>query len=58
MKKQIAHILFYFPQIITYLLGRCNWTNASGHVDLFNGKEVEGHGYFNECGMAMLYKLK
>lgn len=36
----------------------CNWANASGHVDLFNGKEVEGHGYFNKCGMAMLYELK
>lgn len=36
----------------------CNWTDASGHIDLFNGKEVEGHGYFNKCGMATLYELK
>lgn len=41
-----------------FIFTDCNWTNASGHVDLFNGKEVEGHGYFNEYGIAMLYKLK
>lgn len=36
----------------------CEWDDASGHVDLFDGKEVEGHGYFDECGIALLYELK
>lgn len=36
----------------------CNWRNATGHVDLFNGKTVEGHGYFDFCEAAILYELK
>lgn len=36
----------------------CNWNNAAGHIDLFNGKEVEGKGYFNRCGTAVLYEIK
>ncbi|WP_418986686.1 type VI secretion system amidase effector protein Tae4 [Bacteroides heparinolyticus] len=36
----------------------CGWSDASGHIDLFNGKEVEGQGYFNKCGTVLLYELK
>ncbi|AKU70285.1 type VI secretion system amidase effector protein Tae4 [Prevotella fusca] len=36
----------------------CCWSDATGHVDLFNGKEVEGSAYFNECGTVVLYELK
>ena len=36
----------------------CEWNDASGHVDLFDGKEIEGHWYFDEWGIALLYELK
>lgn len=36
----------------------CEWSDASGHIDLFNGRIVEGHEYFNDCGIALLYELK
>ena len=36
----------------------CNWSDATGHIDLFNGQEVEGKGYFNKCDTAILYEIK
>lgn len=36
----------------------CGWSDASGHIDLFNGKEVESQEYFNRCGKVLLYELK
>ncbi len=36
----------------------CNWADATGHIDLFNGEKVESHDYFGTCGTAMLYVLK
>lgn len=35
----------------------CGWTDASGHVDLFDGKNVEGLDYFARCTNAELYVL-
>ena len=66
LSHYFARIKHLAPSQVGQLIGKkgiiiftdCNWTNASGHVDLFNGKEVEGHGYFNECGMVTLYGLK
>lgn len=34
----------------------CNWSDASGHVDLFNGEKVEGKAYFTDCGDVELYE--
>lgn len=36
----------------------CNWSDATGHVDLFDGKKVEGHDYFSTCGDVELYVLQ
>lgn len=36
----------------------CNWSDASGHVDLFNGEKVEGKAYFTDCGNVELYVLQ
>ena len=36
----------------------CNWSDASGHVDLFNGEKVEGKAYFTDCGDVELYVLQ
>nr|WP_256374694.1 hypothetical protein [Prevotella sp. HMSC073D09] len=36
----------------------CEWDDAAGHIALFDGKEGEGNGYFDGCGMALLYELK
>ncbi|KXB79951.1 hypothetical protein HMPREF1860_00456 [Prevotella amnii] len=39
----------------------CHWSDATGHIDLFNGKEVEskkGNDYFAPCNTALLYILK
>ena len=38
------------------VFGDCNWTNATGHVDLFNGTVVEGDDY-PSCGIVTLYVL-
>ena len=35
----------------------CNFSTATGHVDLYNGNEVEGTGYFNECSTYTLYQF-
>ncbi len=37
---------------------QCNWSDAYGHVDLFNGTAVEGHEYFDRSGSVVLYELK
>ncbi len=36
----------------------CNWSDASGHVDLFNGEKVKGKAYFTDCGDVELYVLQ
>lgn len=36
----------------------CNWSDASGHVDLFDGTKVEGKAYFTDCGYVELYVLQ
>lgn len=33
----------------------CGWGDATGHVDLFDGSQVEGTDYFNTCSSAVLY---
>ena len=33
----------------------CNWVDASGHVDLYNGGIVEGHDYSLGCNKVFLY---
>ena len=35
----------------------CTFQDASGHVDLYNGNEVEGKGYFDECNIYTLYTI-
>lgn len=40
------------------IFDNCGWNDASGHIDLFDGKKVEGHGYWNDCTLAILYELK
>ena len=35
----------------------CSFDDASGHVDLFDGNEVVGKGYFDECRQYTLYKF-
>ncbi len=38
----------------------CNWSDATGHVDLFNGTRVESNegDYFGRCSQAELYVIK
>ncbi|WP_244863893.1 T6SS effector amidase Tae4 family protein [Hallella multisaccharivorax] len=39
----------------------CQWSNATGHVDLFNGTKVEskkGNDYFAPCNAETLYTMK
>lgn len=39
----------------------CNWSDATGHVDLFNGIQCEyeeANDYFNNCNSELLYTLK
>jgi hypothetical protein len=36
----------------------CSFSDAFGHVDLFDGNEVVGKEYFNECNSLTLYKFK
>lgn len=36
----------------------CGWSDATGHVDLFDGKKVEGYDYFSKCNNAELYVLQ
>ena len=39
----------------------CNWSDATGHVDLFNGIQCEyeeANDYFNKCNSELLYTLK
>jgi len=35
----------------------CNFSNATGHVDLFDGTSVEGSEYWGRCGKAILYVI-
>ena len=35
----------------------CTFSDATGHLDLFNGREVEGHAYFKECNFYTLYQF-
>lgn len=39
----------------------CNWSDSTGHVDLFNGIQCEykkANDYFNNCNSELLYTLK
>lgn len=35
----------------------CNWSDATGHADLFNGNNVEWKDYNEECNTKILYKI-
>ena len=35
----------------------CTFSDATGHLDLFDGSEVEGHAYFKECNSYTLYQF-
>jgi hypothetical protein len=35
----------------------CGWGDASGHIDLYDGTDVEDHDYSTECGKITLYVL-
>ncbi len=39
------------------IFSNCNFSDATGHVDLFNGSSVEGSDYFGNCRTATLYEL-
>lgn len=45
---------FYGKKGIIIFSG-CGWGDATGHVDLFDGSQVEGTDYFNTCSNAVLY---
>ncbi|GHT13521.1 hypothetical protein FACS189426_18550 [Bacteroidia bacterium] len=36
---------------------KCGWGDASGHIDLYDGKNVEDHDYSTTCGQVILYVL-
>ena len=40
--------------IIVFL--SCNWADAAGHIDLFDGTKVEGCAY-TMCSTVILYKM-
>ena len=35
----------------------CNWSDATGHADLFDGNNVEGNDYSDNCKTKILYKI-
>jgi len=35
----------------------CSWTDATGHIDLFDGKKVVGTDYSSECNSKTLYEF-
>jgi hypothetical protein len=35
----------------------CGWSDAAGHVDLYNGNKVEDHDYSTNCHKVTLYEL-
>lgn len=35
----------------------CGWSDATGHIDLFDGTKVESHDYSSQCGNIELYIL-
>lgn len=38
------------------IFSSCNWEDATGHIDLFNGTSVEGQEY-SMCGNVLLYEI-
>jgi hypothetical protein len=40
------------------VFGNCGWSDATGHVDLFDGSDVEGSDYTSSCGEMNLYVLE
>ena len=46
---------------VVIVFNDCNWSDATGHVDLFNGIQCEyedANDYFNNCNSELLYTLK
>ena len=35
----------------------CTFSDATGHLDLYNGNEVEGTGYFDRCNSYTIINL-
>ena len=35
----------------------CGWSDATGHLDLWNGSSCSGHCYWDQCGSASLWTL-
>lgn len=38
------------------IFSSCNWDDATGHIDLFDGSKVEGQAY-SMCGNVRLYEI-
>lgn len=36
----------------------CGWSDATGHIDLFDGTQVEGKEYWGQCMNAILYVIE
>jgi RHS repeat-associated protein len=39
------------------LFQNCGWSDATGHLDLWNGSNCGNHCYWNQCGSASLWTL-
>ena len=59
-----------FPEILTGIISSdfkgkqgiivfrgCGWSDAAGHIDLYDGTKVEDHDFSTKCGRITLYVL-
>ena len=54
-------VSYLFDKKGVIVFNDCNWSDATGHVDLFNGIQCEyeaANDYFNNCNSELLYTLK